>query len=516
MLEFSWLLFYLVLHLLLVLVTVPWLYWLSQSSWRPGPHWMLRLWTILAVLLFVVPAALLSEGAEQITPQHWFNAEISVLQQQQLHLVETTAAVQTEPALTQRWALAPQLFYLFVPPAWWLVLVPLGCCWQLGRFSQSYRASRQLWLQAQPLSLPDSAHHKPALYQHSAIDSAMLVGLRQPRIILPALWVQYLSAEQLQHVIAHERMHWHRGDLVAFYLQQLFAVLCWWSPFWGLICRQLNQYRELSCDAAVTAQLTQPHRYAQTLLDCSKADCSKTNSRGQPATLAMPWQQQPLLAQRIRFVLQGSAGKITPQSCAVLIALSLSVAATLVLAERTQVARLPAEYAQLSLTELHQLQQLLHKVRQQDLAGVSQLLALGYPLNAAMPGEGTALMLAVRSGDKAMVELLLSAGADVNQSSRRDGNPLIIAAQHGNLVMAKRLVQAGADVNAIVLADETPLINASYIGDLAMVQYLVQQGARVNLKVEATVMDGSELRSPLSRASTAEVRAYLLQQGATP
>lgn len=510
MLELSWLLFYLVLHLLLALVTVPWLCWLGQSAWRPAPYWMLRLWTAVAVLLFVLPAILLIEGADEVAPQPWFSTDIAVLQQE-LHLAEATAAAETEPTFTQRWALAPQLFYLFVPPAWWLLLAPLGCCWQIGRFSLSYRASRRLWLEAKPLNLPNFTNHKPALYRHSAINSAMLVGLRQPRIILPALWLQTLSEEQLQHVIAHERMHWHRSDLAAFYLQQFCAVLCWWSPLWGLICRQLNKYRELSCDAAVTAQLTQPHRYAQTLLDCSK-----THQAAQPLLLAMPWQQQPLLAQRIRMVLQGSAGKITPQSCALLMALSLSVAATLVLAQRTQVARLPAEYAQVSLTELNQLEQLLEKVRQRNLAAVRQLLALGYPLNAAMPGEGTALMLAVRSGDKAMVELLLTAGADVNQSSRRDGNPLIIAAQYGNLELAKLLVQAGADVNAIVLADETPLINASYRGDLAMVRYLVQQGAHVNLKVEATMMDGSELRSPLSRASAAEVRAYLQRQGATP
>jgi BlaR1 peptidase M56/Ankyrin repeats (3 copies) len=515
MLELSWLLFYLVLHLLLALVTVPWLYWLSQSSWRPAPHWMLRLWTIVAVLLFVLPAIVLTDGAEQVTPQPWFNADISVLQQE-LQLPQATAVAETEPALTQRWALAPQLFYLFVPPAWWLLILPLGCCWQLGRFCLSYRVSRNLWQQAKPLDLPGWDKHQPALFQHAAIDSAMLVGLRQPRIILPALWLQHLSAEQLQHVIVHERMHWQRGDLATFYLQQLSTVLCWWSPVWNLVCRQLNLYRELSCDAAVTAQLTQPHRYAQTLLDCSKADCSKIHQTTQPALLAMPWQQQPLLAQRIRLVLQGSASKITPQSCAVLIALSLSVAATLVLAERVQVDRLPAEYAQLSLTELDQLEQLLDKVQRRDLAAVRQLLALGYPVNTAMPGEGTALMLAVRARDKAMVDLLLAAGADVNQSSRRDGNPLIIAAQLGDLQLAQQLVQAGADVNAIVLADETPLINASFIGDLAMVQYLVQQGALVNLKVEATMMDGSELRSPLNRAATAEVRAYLLQQGATP
>lgn len=510
MLEFGWLLFYLILHLLVALVTLPWLYWLGQSAWRPAPHWMLRLWTTWAVLVFVLPAVVLSGDTEQLAPQQWFSAEVSVLQTQLQFTVPSTAA-QTEAALTQRWALAPQLFYLFVPPAWWLLLVPLGSCWHLGRFCHSYYASRRIWLAAQAVNLPELATQGPALYQHAAIDSAMLIGLRQPRIILPALWLQQLSTEQLQHVVAHERMHWRRGDLAAFYLQQLCTVLCWWSPMWNLVCRQLNTYRELNCDAAVTAELTQPHRYAQTLLDCSKV-----RQTARPALLAMPWQQQPLLAQRIRLVLQGSAGKITPQSSAVLLALCLSFAAALVLADRAQVARLPAEYAQLSLAEVNQLEQLLEKVRQRDLTAVRQLLAMGYPLNLAMPGEGTALMLAVRARDKAMVELLLSAGADVNQSSRRDGNPLIIAAQLGDLALAKLLVQAGADVNAIVLADETPLINASFVGDLAMVQYLVQQGAHVNLKVEATLMDGRELRSPLSRASTAEVRAYLVQQGAIP
>ncbi|MBU0911637.1 MAG: hypothetical protein KKF22_03780, partial [Gammaproteobacteria bacterium] len=89
MLEFSWLLFYLVLHLLLALVTVPWLYWLGQSSWRPAPHWMLRLWTALVLLLFVLPAVVLSGGAEQATPQQWFNADLSVLQQE-LQLPQVT------------------------------------------------------------------------------------------------------------------------------------------------------------------------------------------------------------------------------------------------------------------------------------------------------------------------------------------------------------------------------------------------------------------------------------------
>ena len=91
---------------------------------------------------------------------------------------------------------------------------------------------------------------------------------------------------------------------------------------------------------------------------------------------------------------------------------------------------------------------------------------------------------------------------------------LILFGGGGDLAMAKRLLQAGADVNAVVLADETALINASYRGDMAMVQLLLDAGAQINLQVQTPLSDGRLLRSALNRAAPAEMRAYLLAQGA--
>lgn len=508
MFQFSWLLFYLLLHVVLAGVTVPWLYWLSRCQRQPAPHIMLRLWTVLTLVLFILPALLLTSVADKPTELRLFSSDLATLQRDIAEETTSHQPVATDAAaeIAKHWALTPQLLYLLSPPVWLLWLLPLGILIQSYRFYLSYRFSQRLWQQAEPVPLAET----PAVYQHNKLSSAVLLGWRQPRILLPAHWLDCLSEEQLQHVIAHEKMHWRRGDLRDFYLQRLAGIVCFWSPFWKMLCRQLNNYRELSCDAAVTAELSQPYRYAQTLLDCSKKQTAFATS-----ALVMPWQQQPLLARRISNVLQGTSGKITPSGIAIVIVLLLAVLMVFAMARKWRVAQLPQQYSQINFSQLEQLNELILAIKQHDLAKVQHLLAQGYPLNQPMPGEGTALMVAVRTENVALVDILLTAGADINASSRGDGNALIIAVQRRNLLLAQHLVAAGADVNAVVLADETALINASYLGDLQMVQYLIGAGARVNLKVEATLMDGRELRSPLSRASTDEVRAYLKQHGAS-
>ena len=47
-----------------------------------------------------------------------------------------------------------------------------------------------------------------------------------------------------------------------------------------------------------------------------------------------------------------------------------------------------------------------------------------------------------------------------------------------------------------------------------MVQLLLDAGAQINLQVQTPLSDGRLLRSALNRAATAEMRAYLLAQGA--
>jgi len=149
------------------------------------------------------------------------------------------------------------------------------------------------------------------------------------------------------------------------------------------------------------------------------------------------------------------------------------------------------------------------------LSVIKQLVNDGVDIDTPALGDGTALMIAIGKDNIDMIDNLLALGANVNATSPGDGNPLILASKLGNLIVVKKLITQGAIVDQQVKGDETPLINASSQGELAVVKYLVAQGADVNLAVEATTRFGTEMRSPLSQASSRKVREYLIEQGAT-
>jgi Zn-dependent protease with chaperone function len=347
--------------------------------------------------------------------------------------------------------------------------------------------------------------------QHPEIGSAMLVGLRQPQILLPASYLTQLTPQQLACVVNHELCHLRYQDLRAYLVQQIVGCLFWWSPAWRLIANQLNIWRELRCDAAASLQQGDPVLYAQTLLDCAVA---ATQQRHAGAFFAQHFLRQAVLTTRIDAVLQPRSPSPFWLSAAVIAAFVLWLIASLLLVQQWQLAELPAKHAQVRLSQLKPLAELLQAVQANNTPAVIALLNQGAPLDLPMPGDGNALMVAVRQQLPAMVKLLLARGADPNISSRGDGNALIIASQRGNIGLVRALIAAGADVNGVVLADETALINASSRGDIAMLELLLTHGALINLQVETPVSDGPEMRSALSRAANEQTRQFLLARGA--
>jgi bla regulator protein BlaR1 len=135
-------------------------------------------------------------------------------------------------------------------------------------------------------------------------------------------------------------------------------------------------------------------------------------------------------------------------------------------------------------------------------------------INHNIDGDGTPLIIAVKNRNITLVKYLLDRGANINKESIKDGNPIIAAALSNNIDMVKYLYQHGADIDAIVEFDETALISASRAGYFKVVKFLVEQGADVNLTVEAKVLKGTELRSPLNGAKTSEIREFLINNGA--
>ncbi len=516
--DMNWLAFYIWLHLMLSALLLPALIGLSRKSTQLAPASMLRLWTLCALLLLLLPVILLQPWALEPQLIPWFSLGIQqVVPPAQTAIVPSASllssvpmALETVPASTVvqvQWPLLSQLLHKLAPPAWlWWLLpgVSLGKALQL---CLSYQATRRLRQEANPIAQALPACTLP-VKSHPAIQSAMLLGWRQPVILLPPRYLQQLDAAQLALILQHEACHQQQGDLRSYLVQQLCGVFFWWSPAWHHIAAELDRWRELRCDAVVSRTLSAPHRYAQTLLDCAQLPQGAVA----PA-LAQRWWQPAMLPQRIACVLQ-PASRAGWRWYSVLLALLCWLVGTLWLAQQWQLAELPARQAKVRLAELAPLTQLLAAVAANDQDKVRQLLASGAPLNLAKPGEGSALMVAVRQQLPQMATMLLQAGADPNLSSRGDGNALIIAAQRGDLRLATMLLDAGADVNAAVLADETALINASMRGDLVMAQLLLDRGALVNLQVQTPMSDGRRWRSALNQAATPAMRAFLQARGA--
>lgn len=129
------------------------------------------------------------------------------------------------------------------------------------------------------------------VYASGEVESAFVLGLFRPRIYLSAA----LSEDQRRLVLLHERMHIRQLDHVWKWLAFLALTIHWFDPLVWLCYGLFGRDLELSCDEAVTRQLTQAERcdYAQTLLALSS-----------PAPLfPLPSFSQPEPERRIRRIL---------------------------------------------------------------------------------------------------------------------------------------------------------------------------------------------------------------------
>ena len=110
-----------------------------------------------------------------------------------------------------------------------------------------------------------------ATYVHPKVQSPMLIGIVNPKIILPVNFNQ-LNAQEQQAIINHEQYHHQRGDLQCNLLA--YGVLClfWFNPICWLAYRRFHDDQELACDAHVTQSLSKQQKisYSQVLLAYSQ------------------------------------------------------------------------------------------------------------------------------------------------------------------------------------------------------------------------------------------------------
>lgn len=339
-----------------------------------------------------------------------------------------------------------------------------------------------------------------------------VVGILNPRIVLPADFETRYTPAERDLVVAHEQSHIAAFDAQINALAAFAQCLNWFNPLVHIARKALRIDQELACDARVMARHVDAKRiYAEAML--------KTQLAAQPVPLGCQW--PPIgakpLKERITML-----SRPLPSTARASFGAMLCAFAVIALAGAVWIAQPPrvAYAADQNSTSANRAlgRQLVAALQDGEADAARELISAGADVNTFVAGDGTPLVIAARRGDRAMVEHLLERGANVNQPAPGDGNPLIMAAAHGHLDIVTLLVERGADVNAIVLADETPLINAAGRNQLDVARYLIERGADVNLAVRAPMVDGNELRSPMimaRRGGHDEMVRLLQANGAT-
>jgi beta-lactamase regulating signal transducer with metallopeptidase domain len=100
-----------------------------------------------------------------------------------------------------------------------------------------------------------------------------IVGVIDPRLILPSDFAERFSPEEQRLIRAHERVHMDRDDPRANAVLAAIQCLFWFNPLVHLAASRIRLDQELSCDAAVmTRYPAERRRYAQAMLKTTLAE----------------------------------------------------------------------------------------------------------------------------------------------------------------------------------------------------------------------------------------------------
>ena len=105
----------------------------------------------------------------------------------------------------------------------------------------------------------------PRLAESGMLSVPLMLGIREPAILLPAGWRQW-DDEELGAVLAHELSHVERHDALWQRLALTHRAIFWFSPLAWWLDRHLEEISEQASDEAALAGGADRTRYAETLL----------------------------------------------------------------------------------------------------------------------------------------------------------------------------------------------------------------------------------------------------------
>jgi uncharacterized protein (TIGR03435 family) len=97
-----------------------------------------------------------------------------------------------------------------------------------------------------------------------------VVGLLRPVLLLPAGIAERLTPPQLEAVLAHELCHIRRRDNLFASIHMIVEAMFWFHPLVWWIGARLVEERERACDEGVLSLGSEPHVYAEAILNVCK------------------------------------------------------------------------------------------------------------------------------------------------------------------------------------------------------------------------------------------------------
>lgn len=127
-----------------------------------------------------------------------------------------------------------------------------------------------------------------------------MVGLRQPKLLLPEDWHTHFDERSLRHVLLHELLHVRHRDLLWNWAATAVQALHWFNPLVWFVVSRFQADRELRCDAGALATLSPSERldYGHTLLRIQETFFAPPAIAG----LAPCVRNHPTLRQRILMI----------------------------------------------------------------------------------------------------------------------------------------------------------------------------------------------------------------------
>ncbi|HUR81985.1 MAG TPA: M56 family metallopeptidase [Thermoanaerobaculia bacterium] len=154
--------------------------------------------------------------------------------------------------------------------------------WSAGTLLAVLRTARdaQRWRNARKRATPVSDRAMPVDHPVEISDACRepaVAGILDPTILLPAgPYLDALSDDELETVLAHEIEHVRRRDNLRAFIVQLVCTFFWFSPVHRAARRRLVELRERACDDAVLARGCRPDSYLSALAKSCQSSLQST------------------------------------------------------------------------------------------------------------------------------------------------------------------------------------------------------------------------------------------------